>query len=108
MKEMLIHTDGAKGKITALNGCAPTLLRCLKKIQRDEDRPNIYANKPHNLTHSPDGLRYYCIYWTNPAVVDETKHRTRWRPDMWEDYENANEEDRQMLIERWGEPDDES
>lgn len=108
MKEMLIHTDGAKGKITALNGCAPTLLRCLKKIQRDEDRPNIYANKPHNLTHSPDGLRYYCIYWTNPAVADENKHRTRWRPDMWEDYENANEEDRQMLIERWGEPDDES
>ena len=34
----------------------------------------------------------------------EPEGRTRWTEDMWEDYRNADEEDRKYLIKRWGEP----
>lgn len=29
---------------------------------------------------------------------------TRWRPDQWEDYENASAQEREMLIKKWGAP----
>lgn len=33
----------------------------LQDIQADEDNPNDCATDPHEITHSVDGLRYYCI-----------------------------------------------
>lgn len=30
--------------------------------------------------------------------------RTKWTKDMWEDYQNANAKDKEMLIEKWGKP----
>jgi hypothetical protein len=104
MKELLKHEPGMKSKLTILRNCAPNLLRCLKKIQRDEKRPNIYAKEPHELTHSVDSLRYLAIYWTHPAEEDLPRNRVEWREDQYEDYENASDEEKKMLIERWGEP----
>jgi hypothetical protein len=108
MKEYLSHGDGGKSKLTirTVNGkpVAPNLLRCLKKIQHDEKRPNIYAKQPHELTHSIDSIRYFCIYWTNGAENETNEKRVKWRDDMWEDYENASPEDKQYLIEKWGRP----
>lgn len=104
MKEILIHGDDQQSKLTILNRCAPNLLNCLKKIQHDEKKPNIYAKQPHDLTHSVDALRYYAIYWTNPAVNPTKTKRKKWRRDQYEDYENASEEDKRYLIELWGEP----
>jgi hypothetical protein len=103
MKELLKHGEG-KSKFTILNKCAPNLLRCLKKIQHDEKKPKIYAKQPHDLTHQVDMLRYYSIYWTNPASNGEKSKRRKWRRDQYEDYENANAEDKKYLIELWGEP----
>ena len=99
-----IKTMLAKGQLSILNNCAPNLMMCLKKIQRDENRPNIYANKPHNLTHSVDGLRYFCVYWLNNADTVLNSKKVKWREDQWEDYDNANEQDKQLLIKKWGEP----
>lgn len=42
-------------------GCAPDLVRCLMKIQRDKNKPNEYANDPHELTHCVDSLRAFCV-----------------------------------------------
>jgi len=103
LKELLKHGEGL-GKLTILNRCAPNLLRCLKKIQHDEKKPKIYAKQPHELTHAVDAARYYAIYWTNPADNGGGRKRKKWRSDQWEDYENANEEDKRYLIELWGEP----
>ncbi len=36
------------------------LIRCLPLLQHDEKNPNDVANEPHELTHAPDALRYYC------------------------------------------------
>jgi len=104
MKELLKHQPGMKSRLTVLGNAAPNLVRSLKKIQRDEKRPNVYAKEPHELTHAVDALRYYSIYWTNPAIDEAAINRKPWREDMYEDYENASEEDKKMLIERWGEP----
>lgn len=104
MKEVLAHGEGQKSKLTIYNNCAPNLLRCLKKIQTDEKKVNQYAKEPHDLTHSCDGLRYYCIYWTHGGNVVEQKKRVKWRADQWEDYRNANAKDRAYLKSIWGEP----
>lgn len=104
MKEFLIHQPGEKSKLTAYKDCAPEAYKCLTKIQKDEKRPNIYANEPHNLTHSVDAVRYFCVYWTVGADNSGEGRRTKWRPDQYEDYENANERDKQMLLELWGNP----
>ena len=107
MKEYLNHGD-SKSKLTILrtNGhlCAPNLLRCLKKIQHDEKKPNIYAKQPHELTHSVDALRYFCIWWTMGAGNETNEKKIKWRDDMWEDYDNASPSDKQLLIEMWGRP----
>lgn len=41
-------------------GAAPNLVRCLKKIQRNPKKPNVYDEKPHELTHIVDSLRAFC------------------------------------------------
>ena len=103
LKEYLAHGLG-KSKLTILRNCAPTLLKCLKKIQHDEKKPNIYANTPHDLTHSVDSVRYFSIYWTLSAEETKKDDQKAWRADQWEDYDNATEADRVLLIQKWGEP----
>jgi phage terminase large subunit len=36
------------------------LIRCLPLLQHDEKKPNDVANEPHELTHGPDAIRYFC------------------------------------------------
>lgn len=103
VKEYLRKDKGPH--LSILNGCAPVLYNSLRKIQRDKKRPEIYANDPHDLTHSPDAIRYFCIYWTVGAETPQKVRRTRWLPSMYEDYDNATPEEQKMLIELWGEPD---
>ena len=104
MKEYLSHEDGQKSKLTILRHCAPELLKCLKKIQHDEKRPDIYANTPHDLTHSVDAARYFAIYWTLSAEKTDNSVHRKWRADQWEDYDNASEDDKAFLKQKWGEP----
>lgn len=104
MKEWLYAPEGEKAKLTILEDCAPNLYRCLSKIQVDKNKPNIYAKMPHELTHSVDSLRYFCVYWVLPADHSIKHRERRWTEDMLEDYKHANDRDKQMLIEKWGEP----
>lgn len=105
MKEWLKPGEDTKSKLTILDGCAPNLYKCLKKIQKDKNRPNVYSKDPHNLTHDPDSLRYFCVYWTVGAEDPRFSGKKEWTADMWEDYNNANsEEERQYLLKKYGEP----
>lgn len=104
MKEWLKPRENQKSRLTILEGCAPNLYRCLQKIQKDKKKPNVYAKEPHDLTHDPDSIRYFCSWWTiAPEVVDK-KRRTFWTADRIEDFENASEEGKRYLIEKYGEP----
>ena len=79
------------------------LIRTLPALQYDEARPNDVADRPHELTHAPDALRGFCVYWTTPAKAPPQK-RASWPPDLWEDYENADERGRAYLIAKYGSP----
>jgi hypothetical protein len=103
MKEWLRPGENQKSKLTILKGEAPNLYNCLKKIQKDDKQPNVYAKKPHDLTHDPDSLRYFCVWWTTAAQVPKAKGK-KWRADLLEDYDNADKETRALMVSMYGEP----
>ncbi len=43
------------------------LISDLQAIQADEKNPNDCAKQPHEITHTIDGLRYYCVNRVLPA-----------------------------------------
>jgi phage terminase large subunit len=50
------------------------LIRCLSTIKADEKNCNDVATDPHELTHLPDSLRYWCVMHT--VVPKERDERT--------------------------------
>lgn len=46
-----------------------TLISHLSQILTDEKDPNVYATKPHELTHIVDALRYFAIMRTAPSAA---------------------------------------
>ena len=89
-------------RLKIFSGCV-NLIRTLPGLQHDEHKPNDVANEPHELTHAPDALRGFCIYWTSKADPLPGK-RAKWTEDQYEDYEHASASDRALLIEMWGDP----
>ena len=104
--EPRVDEDGnpLKSKLTILEGAAPNLYKCLTKIQKDKFRPNVYAKDPHDLTHDPDSLRAFCIWFVHPEDAKEECCKKDWTKDMYEDYKNANAEEKQFLLRKYGEP----
>lgn len=91
-------------KLTILEGAADELYRCLQKIQKDKKRPNVYAKDPHDLTHFVDALRSFCVWWVRSPEIDYEKIETKQHRSILEDIENANDEDREYLLKKYGEP----
>ena len=53
---------GDKTKIAGLRffrNCKQ-VIRCLPMVQYDAHKPNDVATEPHELTHAPDAIRYFC------------------------------------------------
>lgn len=71
MKEWLKPYKDEQGCITAklkiFNTCK-NLIRCLPQVQHDEKRIGDIANEPHELTHSVDAIRGFCVYWTQEPI----------------------------------------
>ena len=103
MKEWLRPREGKKSRLTLLKGEAPTLYDCLKKIQKDDKQPNVYAKKPHDLTHDCDSLRYFCVWWTSAAVKPKAQGK-KWRQDLIDDYKNGDKETKALMVSIYGEP----
>ena len=76
MKEWLKVIPDAEGNPTAklriFNTCK-NLIRCIPALQHDEKVVNDAAKQPHEITHSNDAIRYFCVYWTNAASVPVEK-----------------------------------
>ena len=82
------------------------LIRCLPLLQYDARRPSDAANEPHEITHGPDALRGFCVFWTQAgAGTAAPQRRRKWTADMREDYRNADSAGRELLRRRWGPPD---
>lgn len=76
MKEWLRVVPDEQGEPTAklriFNTCK-NLIRCISALQYDEKIVNDAAKQPHEITHSNDAIRYFCVYWTYAATVPEEK-----------------------------------
>lgn len=54
-------------KLKIFSNCT-NLIRTLPALQHDDKNPNDVANEPHELTHIPDALRYFCTMWQTPMT----------------------------------------
>ena len=44
------------------------LIRCLPQLQHDEKKIGDVATEPHEITHAPDAIRGFCVYWTQEPI----------------------------------------
>jgi len=60
-------------KLKIFSNCK-NLIRTLPQLKQCEDNPNdVEENKPHEITHAPDALRYFCIMRTTSTFIKEEK-----------------------------------
>lgn len=102
IKELLKLNEHGRARLHIFKNCAK-LIRNLPDIQRDPKKPTDTALEPHDITHSPDALRYFAIYWTNPNGEASPK-RVRYRKDVLQDYLNGDAETRRAIEKRFGGP----
>ena len=78
-------------KLKIFSNCV-NLIRTLPAVQHDEKNPNDVAVEPHELTHAPDALRYFCTMWQSPLVARKEKPKGTYTPTELEDlgYKNIN------------------
>ena len=64
------------------------IIRTLPLLQYDERRTNDVRGEPHELTHAPDALRGFCVYWTvngtepaaeKPKLINRLKPKKKRR-----------------------------
>ena len=80
------------------------IIRCLPALTVDKIRPTDCATEPHEITHAPDALRGFCVFYARPAEEKHSTARRAWSKDMWEDYHSADEAGRKYLKRKYGEP----
>lgn len=102
IKELLSLDAEGHSRIHIFNTCTK-LIRHLPELMRDPKRPTDTANEPHEITHAPDALRYFAIYWTRPAEEAAPK-RVRYRPSVLADWINADEDTRRYIEKKYGGP----
>ena len=98
MKEWLrVPEEGGRPALTFLKDTADETIKHLQKIQKDKNRPNVYAKTPHDLTHDVDSLRCFCVWWVRAPRPDKKKNKgKKWSPDLIEDFRNATKEIKEM------------
>ena len=102
VKELLCDTgSGSRLKIFSN---ATELIKCLPALQVDKIRPTDCSNEPHEITHAPDALRGFAIFYARPVSDNGPLRRTVWTADMWEDFNSADSEGRKYLKRKYGEP----
>lgn len=75
-------------KLQIFNTCR-NLIRTLPAVRHDDKNPNDVANTPHELTHAPDALRYFCDGLPLPA--DPPPDKNLFIYDFNEEMEEFNE-----------------
>lgn len=99
VKEWL-QVNTAKGKKTPklviFKNCT-NLIRTLPALQHDEINPCDASRWPHEITHAPDALRAFCVWWTQKASALDAPVK-KWSRDYYEDWLNASEEERRRYF----------
>jgi len=78
VKELLTVKNG-ESRLKIFNTCQ-NLIECLPALQRDSKRPTDCMTEPHDITHLPDVLRYFCLQYVYPAK--EKDERSPFEKDL--------------------------
>ena len=78
VKELLTIKNG-ESRMKIFSNCT-NLIECLPALQRDGKKPTDCMTEPHDITHLPDALRYFCLQYTQPAKAEDT--RTDFEKDL--------------------------
>lgn len=101
VKELLRPRADGTPRLKIFRTCR-TLLRCLPLLQYDEKKPCDVANEPHDITHAPDALRGFAIYFARPTEREPLRvPRALSYSDFEEDYHNADSAGRAYLRRKW-------
>ncbi len=101
IKELLREKDGRVG-LKIFSSCEE-IIKCLPALVVDKLRPTDCSSEPHEITHAPDALRGFAIFYSRPAE-EIPSYKMKWTQDMWEDYLLADKEGREYLKKKYGEP----
>ncbi len=72
LAEMLkpIKTDETtESRLRIFNTCV-NLIEYIPALQRDNKKPTDCMTEPHEITHLPDALRYFCLQRTQPSKAE--------------------------------------
>ena len=100
LKELL---RGDEPRLRIFSPCTE-IIKCLPALQIDKIRTSDCATEPHDITHAPDALRGFAIFYATPKKEEKASVKNRWTQDMWEDYYAAGEEEKKYLKLKYGEP----
>jgi phage terminase large subunit len=71
--KVIDDVDGGKTARLRIFSTCRNLIRCISTIKADERDCNDVATEPHELTHLPDALRYWCVMHTLSAKEPDTR-----------------------------------
>jgi len=99
MKEWLkpydtLDEQTGEKKVTAklkIFSTCKNLIKYLPQLRRDENDPNDADTEPHDATHAPDAIRYFCVMRNGVVRVKEDERRPT-RAERF-DYDDEDEED---------------
>jgi len=86
VKEALANLDDKKPGLLFFKTCKETVAD-LEDIQADEKNPSDCAKEPHEITHTVDSLRYFCVSRTMRAEAEKAAALIEDEEEAEEDYE---------------------
>jgi hypothetical protein len=101
IKELLKVNDAGEARLHIFSTCR-RLIKDLPALQRDDKRPTDVSNEPHDITHAPDSLRYFAIYWTRPNAEQVAEKKVKYPPDMQADYRRASADIKAKIEKKMG------
>ncbi len=102
IKELLAPARGS-ARLKIFSFCTE-IIRTLPALTIDRQKPSDCSTEPHEITHAPDALRGFAIYFARPAEVTANVRTRVWSADMWEDFAAADAEGKRYLKQKYGEP----
>ncbi len=64
--------EGTESRLKIFNTCS-NLIEYIPALQRDNKKPTDCMTEPHEITHLPDALRYFCLQRTQPSKSEDTR-----------------------------------
>ena len=104
LKELLTVRENGSPRLKIFAQCSE-IIKCLPALLIDKIKPSDCSTEPHEITHAPDALRGFAIYYARPqSERSENEKRRIWSQDMWDDYFSATDEEKKYLKRKYGEP----